>query len=75
MSDSDFASDEITRKSRTGVWVALHECPVFWASKRQTVITDSTTAAETIAAHSTLRQIRYTAGNLRAMNFSIDYWI
>lgn len=72
-SDSDFASDEDTRKSRSGVWLSINECPIYWTSKRQTVIADSTTAAETIAAHATLRQLRCISGNLRAMKFDADY--
>lgn len=72
-SDSDFASDENTRKSRSGIWIGINECPIFWSSKKQTVITDSTTAAETIAAHSALRQCRQIIGNMRAMGFSPTY--
>ena len=34
---------------------------------------DSTTAAETIAAHAGMRQVRALAGNLRAMGFNVDY--
>lgn len=72
-SDSDFASDEDTRKSRSGIWLSINECPIYWTSKRQTVIADSTTAAETIAAHATLRQLRCISGNLRTMKFDVDY--
>ena len=73
MSDSDFASDEETRKSRSGVWVAINSSPVFWASRKQTVIADSTAAAETLAGHLALRHARQIAGNLRAMGFTVDY--
>ena len=73
LSDSDFASDEHTRKSRSGIWIAINGCPIYWSSKKQTVIADSTTAAETIAGHSTLRQLRQTVGNLRDMAFTANY--
>ena len=71
--DSDFASDESDRKSRTGVWLGVNGSPIYWSSKKQTVVADSTTAAETIAAHAGMRQVRALAGNLRAMGFNVDY--
>ena len=66
-SDADFATDELTRKSRSGVWIGVNGAPVLWFSKKQKMISDSTTAAETIAAHAALRQIRAIAGNLNKM--------
>ena len=69
LSDADFASEEASRRSRTGVWLGINGSPVYWVSKRQRMISDSTTAAETIAAFSALRQVRAIAGNLNAMGF------
>ena len=69
LSDADFASDEASRRSRTGVWLGINGSPIYWVSKRQRMISDSTTAAETIAAFTALRQIRAIAGNLNAMGF------
>jgi len=71
--DSDFASDELDRKSRTGVWVSVNGCPTHWTSRKQTVVADSTTAAEMLAAHKGMQQVRAHAGNLRAMGFQVNY--
>ena len=72
-SDADFASCEETRKSRSGVWIGVNGAPVLWLSKKQKMISDSTTAAETIAAHTALRQIRAIAGNLNKMGLRQTY--
>jgi hypothetical protein len=71
--DSDFAGDEYDRKSRSGIRLGINGYPEYWSSKKQTVVADSTTAAETIIAHAGIRQVRALAGNLRAMGFTIDY--
>ena len=71
--NSDFSSDERDRKSRTGVWVTVNRCPTHWTSRKQTVVSDSTIAAEMLAAHKGMQQVRAHAGNLRAMGFQVDY--
>ena len=72
-SDSDFATDQETRKSRSGVWVAVNGSPIFWTSKRQSVVAGSSTAAETIAAHQAMTRIRSVASTLQSMGFDTSF--
>ena len=72
-SDSDYAADAETRRSRSGIWLALNGAPLYWQSKRQTVLAGSSTAAETIASHTAMVKIRSTAATMRAMGFDTSY--
>ena len=36
--DADHASDSITKRSRTGFVVDLNTAPIYWYSKKQTIV-------------------------------------
>ena len=64
--DADFAGnwskdtaewDVDTARSRTGFIVTCTNCPMCWASKLQTEISNSTTEAEFVAASQSLREV------------------
>lgn len=49
--DADFAMCVDTRKSTSGVVITANGSPVVWFSRKQNLVTDSTTYAEYVAAH------------------------
>ena len=63
--DADFAGlwgheddqDPVSVKSRTGFTLTLFGCPIIWASKLQTEITLSSTAAEYVAFSMAMREL------------------
>lgn len=56
-SDSDFASDIITRRSTTGYVIKIGNGVVTWASQRQHSVSLSTTEAEYVAAAQVTKEI------------------
>lgn len=70
--DSDHAGCHDTRKSRSGVVVFMNEAPISWQSKKQTLLTNSTMAAETVAAYTGLQKLREPMELLRECGFTID---
>ena len=71
--DAGFASCHATRRLCTGIWIDFNGSPIYWASRRQTVVSDSTTASELIAAHHGVRYLRDALGNFRAAGFPLKY--
>jgi hypothetical protein len=47
--DADHASDTTTRRSRTGFLVYLNCAPIYWMSKKQTIVESSSFGSEFIA--------------------------
>ena len=55
-SDSDFAEERTTRKSTTGSIWTLNGTPISWNSKRQDIVTTSSTEAELVALDFALKE-------------------
>lgn len=58
-SDSDFAGDQETRKSTTGYVIMFCGGPVSWSSRKQPIVSLSSTEAEYIAAADCVKEILY----------------
>lgn len=71
-SDASWASDPETRKSVTGVCLMMNGGAIGWRSKKQTVVADSTTYSEYIAAHSCARDVVWLRGLLEGLGCKQD---
>ena len=69
-SDSDFAGDRDTRKSRTGSLIAVNGGIVFWSSQQQKNVTLSSAEAEFVAASTTVSAIAWIKSLLRELDMS-----
>ena len=58
-SDSDFAGEVESRRSRSGNVIMMNGGPVLWMSRKQPYLTDSTTEAEFVAASFASRSIMW----------------
>jgi transposase InsO family protein len=58
-SDADWANCEITRKSTSGIVIYCNNAPVHWRSKRQPIVTMSTTEAELVALTELSLQVKW----------------
>lgn len=63
-SDADFAGDTEDRKSTTGVVTIVYGSPVNWFSKKQPLVTNSTTIAKYIAMSESVKDIIWTCSLL-----------
>jgi hypothetical protein len=58
-SDSDFAGDIIQRRSTSGTLIQCHGNTVYWRSKRQPIVTSSSTEAELVALTACALQVKW----------------
>jgi hypothetical protein len=58
-SDADFAGCSKTSKSTSGIAILYRGQPVFWRSKRQPIVTSSTTEAELVALNLCALQVQW----------------
>jgi hypothetical protein len=58
-SDADWANCEETRKSTSGIIICLNNSPIYWRSKRQPIVTMSTTEAELVALTELALQVKW----------------
>ena len=71
-SDADWGGDEISQKSTSGDYLCLGAMGVITCSSRlQRKVADSSTAAETYAAHELVRKVIEAVGKLREMGFDV----
>jgi hypothetical protein len=71
-SDSDFANDLGTRKSVMGYTFSLGSGAISWASRRQKVVTVSSTEAEYIAASEAAKEVCWLRMLLRGITVPVD---
>jgi hypothetical protein len=67
-SDSDFAACAESRRSTSGVVLMLNGAPIVWFSRKQTIVSTSTTEAEYVAAHDAGREVSWTRDMLEELN-------
>jgi hypothetical protein len=58
-SDADFAGCTKTSKSTSGIVIMFRGQPVYWRSKRQPIVTSSTTEAELVALNLCALQVQW----------------
>ncbi|KMQ92933.1 integrase core domain protein [Lasius niger] len=71
-SDADYAGDLETRRSTTGYLFSLASGPVTWSSRRQKIVTLSTTEAEYIAASSAAKEAVWLRNLLDEVGYRCD---
>lgn len=55
--DADWGGCRETRRSTTGIIIKINSAPIYWASKRQSLVTLSTSEAEYVALSTCAKQI------------------
>jgi len=70
--DADWASDIVDRKSTTGVVVRVFGNPVFWKSKKQSIVSRASTHAEYYALAECVEEVLPIKGILNDIDIKID---
>ena len=71
-SDSSYGDCLDTRKSTSGYIFMLHNGPISWTTKRQSVVTTSSTEAEYIGQCNAGKEAVYLARTLKSIGYGID---
>ena len=71
-SDSDWAGDTDTRRSRTGNVILLNGSAVIWTSQRQPIVTLSSSEAEFVAANSAVTSIKWMTDLLVELGVELE---
>ena len=70
--DADHATDTTTRRSRTGFFVWVNSCLVYWHSKKQTSVETSSFGSEFIAMKQCCEYLRGLRYKLRMMGIPVE---
>lgn len=70
--DSDYAADRDTRRSRTGNLLIMNGSSVIWTSQRQPIVTLSSSEAEFVAANSACTSIKWMTDLLGEIGFELS---
>ena len=71
--DADFANDLDSRKSTSGLAIFVGGSCVSWRSKRQNIVTTSTSEAEYVAASVLSKEIIYVTKLYKDFNLDISF--
>ena len=74
-SDSDFAGDEVSRKSTSGYLLEFGSCVISWTSQKQRIVALSTTEAEYIAATEAIKEVIWCKGLLRDLGLNVGSFL
>ena len=70
--DADFASDQVSRRSRTGFIVMLNMAPVYWISRKQSYVETSSFGSEFCALKQCCEYLRGLRYKLRMMGIPVE---
>jgi hypothetical protein len=70
--DADYAGDQVTRRSRTGVLLYLNRSPILWYSKKQGSVETSTFGSEFMALKTAVDMVMGRRYKLRMTGIPID---
>lgn len=68
--DADFATDYITRRSRSGYLIFVNQCAIIWSSKRQRSVSTSTVEAEYMAASDAAQDLIWVSQLLKELELN-----
>lgn len=71
-SDADLAGDPDDRKSTSGLTIIVSGAPVIYASRKQTVVAQSTAEAEFLAANEATKELIWLTNLLRELNIEYE---